>query len=162
MGMDDQKDRAIKKNSPPKPKHIKVNTEACGGCLTCELACSARHFDGECNPVLSAIQIDADMLDYHFAAYVCKQCRSASCIEACKMGAMFIDAETGAKCIDKEKCVKCGACLRACPFAEEKLAPIRKLKYCGSNLIIKCDLCHGYEDGPYCVQVCPKAAITLV
>ncbi len=49
----------------PKSKHIVVDTEACGGCLTCEFACSARHFEGVCNADYSAIQIGADMLDYH-------------------------------------------------------------------------------------------------
>ena len=145
----------------PKAKHITVDTDACGGCLTCELACSARHFDGECNPELSAIRIDADMLDYFFDAYVCKQCKSASCVTACRVGAMYFDETTGARCIDKEKCIGCGACAKACPFAEEKFSPIRKVKHDGKNIIIKCDLCHGHADGPYCVQVCPKNAIHL-
>lgn len=146
----------------PRAKHITVDTEACGGCLTCELACSARHFDGECNNLLSAIRIDADMLDYWFDASVCKQCKAPSCMAACKKDAMYIDEKTGARCIDDSKCIKCGACVKACPFADEKYPPIRKIKHNGSNVIVKCDLCSGHEDGPYCVQVCPKAAIKLV
>lgn len=146
----------------PRAKHIVVDSEACGGCLTCELACSARHFDGECNSYLSAIRIDADMLDYHFDSSVCKQCKSASCVTACKKDAIYFDEKTGARCIDHEKCIKCGACVKACPFAGEKLPPIRKVEHNGSFVIVKCDLCHGHEDGPYCVQVCPKAAISLV
>ena len=110
----------------PKSKHIQVDTEACGGCLSCELACSARHFDGECNPLLSAIQIDADMLDYHFDAYVCRQCKAPSCVQACRMGAMYFDEKTGARCIDKAKCIRCGACVRACPLAEEKYPRFEK------------------------------------
>ena len=145
----------------PKSKHITVDTDACSGCLTCELACSARHFDGECNSLLSAIRIDADLLDYHFAASVCKQCKSPSCLEACKKDAIFFDKQTGARCIDPEKCIQCGACANACPFASEKNPPIRRVVIGERKHMIKCDLCHGHEDGPYCVQVCPKAAIRL-
>lgn len=145
----------------PKSKHIIVNSDACAGCLTCMLACSARHFNGECNPELSAIYIDADMLDYYFDATVCKQCSSASCITACRMGAMYFDEETGARCIDKDKCIGCGACVRACPYSSDKHPPIRKIVHNGKNTIVKCDLCHGHNDGPYCVQVCPKSAISI-
>lgn len=146
----------------PRAKHIVVDTDACGGCLTCELACSARHFDGACNSLLSAIRIDADLLDYHFGASVCVQCRAPSCVAACKKDAIYFDAQTGARCIDRSKCIGCGACVKACPLAQEKYPPIRKVKLEGKNVIVKCDLCSGHEDGPYCVQVCPKAAIKLV
>ena len=145
----------------PKSKHIVVDTDACGGCLTCELACAARHFDGLCDRELSAIKIDADMLDYHFDYMVCRQCRMPSCAGACPKDAIFFDEKTGARTIDKEKCIRCGACVRACPFAERKNPPVRRVEKNGEKFIIKCDLCHGYEDGPYCVQVCPKAAISL-
>lgn len=145
----------------PKAKHIVVDTEACGGCLTCELACSARHFDGECNLSLSAIQIDADMLDYRFDAYVCRQCKSASCVAACPRDAVFFDEVTHARCIDREKCIKCGACARACPLGAAKYPPVRKVQWNGEDVMVKCDLCHGHEDGPYCVQVCPKSAISV-
>lgn len=153
------------KNQPlgamPKSKHIVLDREACGGCLTCEFACSGRHFDGECNTYLSAIRIDADMLDYHFDLSVCRQCRSASCVAACRKDALCFDEETGARYVDREKCIGCGACVKACPFAKDKVPPIRKETVDGKKVIIKCDLCHGFEDGPLCMQICPKQAIHL-
>ncbi|MBE5997450.1 MAG: 4Fe-4S dicluster domain-containing protein [Lachnospiraceae bacterium] len=145
----------------PKSKHIEVDTEACAGCLTCELACAARHFDGLCDRELSAIKIDADMLEYHFDYMVCRQCKAPSCVLACPKDAFYFDEKTGARVIDKSKCIKCGACVRACPFAGQKNKALRKVEKNGEKYIVKCDLCHGHEDGPYCVQVCPKAAVKL-
>lgn len=152
---------AAKAAKMPRSKHIVVDTEACGGCLTCMLGCSARHFNGECNPELSAIRIDADMLDYRFDAYVCQQCQSASCVAICPKHAIFFDEKTGARCIDRDACVACGACAKSCPLGSEKFSPIRRIEWGGKKLMVKCDLCHGFEDGPYCVQVCPKSAISL-
>lgn len=145
----------------PRSKHIVVDTEACGGCLTCELVCAARHFDGLCDRELSAIKIDADMIDYVFDYMACKQCSSASCVAVCPKNAFFFDENTGARCIDKDKCIRCGACVKVCPLSEAKYPPIRKVEKNDQKYIIKCDLCHGYEDGPYCIQVCPKAAVHL-
>lgn len=145
----------------PKSKHIVVDTEACGGCLTCEFACAGRHFEGVCNNDYSAIRIDADMLDYHFEASVCRQCVSASCVAACRKGALKFDEETGARYIDKDLCIGCGLCVKACPFSDAKIAPIRRVQIEKKRIIVKCDLCHGHEDGPLCIQVCPKQAISL-
>lgn len=145
----------------PSSRRIVFNANACSGCLTCEFVCSARHFDGECNKFLSAIRIDADMLDYHYGCSICKQCKSASCIAACKIGAIQFDEVTGARYIDKDKCIKCGLCVKACPFSEEKDPPIRKVKFREKPVIVKCDLCHGFSDGPLCVAVCPKKALQI-
>lgn len=74
---------------------------------------------------------------------------------------IFFDEKTGARCIDRSKCIGCGACAKACPLASAKFPPIRRVVKDGKKIMIKCDLCHGHEDGPYCVQVCPKSAIRL-
>lgn len=144
-----------------KAKHIVVDTDACGGCLTCMLACSGRHFDGACSPELSGIWLDADMLDYNFDVSVCMQCKAPSCMAACRKDAIYIDEQTGARCIDREKCIACGACIKACPLGAQEYSPIRRALYNGKKVIVKCDLCSGHADGPYCVQVCPKSAIKL-
>lgn len=37
------------------------------------------------------------------------------CVEACDFGAMYMDKETGLPVIIDDKCVACGACVKACP-----------------------------------------------
>ena len=38
-----------------------------------------------------------------------------NCARACQFDALGIDAETGLPRVDEEKCVACGACVKACP-----------------------------------------------
>lgn len=37
------------------------------------------------------------------------------CVAACKFGALSIDEKTGLPVVDADKCVSCGACVKACP-----------------------------------------------
>lgn len=159
--MDMKQEKLQSLGTMPKSKHIVVDTEACGGCLTCEFACSARHFNGVCNVDYSAIRIDADMLDYHFDAAVCRQCVSASCVAACRKDALKFDEKTGARYVDKELCIGCGLCVKACPFANEKIPLISRVRIGKKQVVVKCDLCHGFENGPLCIRVCPKQAVSL-
>lgn len=45
------------------------------------------------------------------------------CVEACTFGAMFMDSETGLPVIVHDKCVACGACVKACPRKIIELRP---------------------------------------
>ena len=141
-------------------RRIVLNSAACGGCMTCERICSARHFH-ECRGDLSAIHIHADFYEDTFTLFNCRQCAKAACKDACPTGAIQFDEERRAFYINKDTCIGCGACTEACPF-KGKLWPYINEAVCdGEGYIVKCDLCHGFEDGPACVKHCPKGALTI-
>ena len=141
-------------------KRIYYESDICTGCDCCELACSAAHF-GVFSNKLSTIRIKSDYHLRKFKAFVCHQCASASCADACKVGAIKVDDSTGARFIDKEHCINCGLCIKACPFADGTFRLIRKVSIDGKDIVIKCDLCHGVESGPSCVNICPRNALTV-
>jgi len=135
-------------------------TEKCVGCSLCEMACSLYHFE-ECNPSLSGIKIIKKESEWIsgssskiFQLKICTQC--GYCIQFCPVGAIRKVMETGAVVIDDEKCSRCLKCIRICPFdaiwynkREDKI------------IIVKCDLCGGSQDGPKCIEWCPKGVLTL-
>jgi Fe-S-cluster-containing hydrogenase component 2 len=149
------------KNKPavvPKSGRIVHNPELCRGCKVCETACSAQH-DGICSAHLSRIHIIPDDLLLEFPAYVCRQCDFPSCYYACpkKDQAMCIDQATGARFIHQEECLHCGSCERACPFTPS-LVWVRTNT--PKKTYFKCDLCFDRKEGPICVEVCPRGALT--
>lgn len=79
--------------------------------------------------------------------HLCAQCMDYPCIEACPVKALSKDPNTGAVIVDREACISCGACIRACPGKVPTLHP-------GDNKANICDLCGGE---PKCVEVCAEA-----
>jgi len=144
----------------PKSGKIIHNPDLCRACKICEVACSAYH-DGICSAHLSRIHIIPDDLALEFPALICHQCQYPSCYYACPKSdkSMCIDSETGARYINDSECLRCGKCASACPFTPsliwEREEDSKKIYY-------KCDLCRGRENGPICVEVCPRNALNLV
>lgn len=141
-------------------KRIFLDSEACGGCLTCVQICSARHFH-ECRPNLSAIRIHVDFYNDTFTLFNCHQCPKPRCKEACPVEAIQYDEERGSFYVDDDLCIRCGSCVEACPFKNKMIPCIEMSPYDGEDFIVKCDLCHGYEDGPACVVHCPRGALSI-
>jgi Fe-S-cluster-containing hydrogenase component 2 len=119
----------------------------CTGCRTCELACAFTHNKNQ-KPGRSRIY----PLGYAPDEYVpvtCLQCDEAACIKSCLFDALRRNEETGAVELNPERCVKCEACVAACPFGCALVDDIH-------NEIVKCDLCGG---NPTCAQFCPTKAL---
>ncbi|MDZ8117717.1 monomeric [FeFe] hydrogenase [Pontiella agarivorans] len=95
-------------------------TNACKGCLarSCETVCPKKAIEfreGKAwlNPekcVNCGLCMKA--CPYHAIIHI-----PIPCEEACPVGAITKDPETGRELIDRTKCTYCGKCLRECPFA---------------------------------------------
>jgi carbon-monoxide dehydrogenase iron sulfur subunit len=143
-------------------KQIYVNEEYCIGCRLCEIHCLVQHsqskkiikaFKEEAPRAMARVLVEEEgPLSF---AMQCRHCEEAPCIEACIVGAMHRDEETGAVLCDEDRCVGCWMCVMVCPFGaiQRNLGEDRAAS--------KCDLCYG-EDVPACVAHCPNEALTFV
>lgn len=94
----------------------------------------------------------------------CHACLAQKCVKACAFGAI-VKTSKGAV-IDKDKCVNCGACAKACPYSAivdidrpcKKACPVNALTMDENNIAIidesKCINCGA------CVVGCPFGAIS--
>lgn len=119
--------------------------DICSGCRYCEMVCSIVH-ENAANPRKSRIRIfkkgvkvDAPVVCTHKTA--CKY----ECAEVCPVEAHY--EKRGLTHIDPEKCIGCGACIKACPYHAIVFS---------NKKAVKCDLCNGKV---YCVKYCPMYAI---
>ncbi len=95
----------------------------------------------------------------------CRSCIGHACKQACPKGAISIDSTHRAH-IDKEKCVNCGLCAKACPFGAiynfrrpcQKACPTGAITM-DENLSAKIDYSKCISCGN-CTQKCPFGAIT--
>ncbi len=141
----------------------------CTGCLVCEATCSVGN-DGKASQLTARVKVsknfalgpgkwDGDLVNgpgeyrnFTMTADTCRQCESPACALACPQGAIFQQAETGARQIDKNLCVGCGTCTEACPWGIPTVDP-------ETQKSTKCLLCHGYTA---CVKDCPTGALHYV
>ena len=141
----------------------------CVNCQRCELACTEFN-EGKADPKLARIKIGRNMWfgeagvstlppkdgvwgSGNVIQDTCRQCpHPVPCANACPQGAIRVSPKTGARFVDKARCIGCRLCQKACPWdmmtfdEEEKKAS-------------KCFLCDG---DPKCVKACPAEALRYV
>jgi len=114
------------------------------------MACSLSK-TGMFNPVKARIWIHRNDKGMDIPM-ICRHCLSAPCAEACPVGAIFRDNETGIVRISMEECIGCYECVKACPFGAIRIDT-------EEETVFKCDLCGG---DPECAKWCPTGAIKYV
>ena len=125
-----------------------VTPVLCTGCRTCELACSFTHAISGKVGRSRIYPLDGAYKDL-YVPVVCLQCEDPACVKSCLVDAISFNEATGAYEIDPEICVRCMACVAACPFGCSLFDQQH-------NLVIKCDLCGG---DPACAHFCPTKAL---
>ena len=147
---------------------VKGNPDLCIGCRTCMIGCVVAH-EG-----LHIFEVDPDSYTFNPKLHMvktlklstpihCKHCESPACMAACINGCITI--QNGVVLLDQEECIGCKACMTACPFGAIDMVTLTEVRLdSGEPKIVanKCDLCHGIEGGPVCVDVCLTGALTLV
>ncbi len=131
-------------------KTIMIDPEKCTSCLICELECAFNH-TRECRPSASRISVASWEKVGIATPVLCFQCNDSPCKNVCPTNAIERGADGVVK-IDNSLCIKCKACISACPFGCMKFDPVRKEP-------IKCDQCGG---DPACVKGCPSNALLYI
>ncbi len=126
---------------------LRVTLARCIACGKCELACAFAHAETSA-PEQPRIHV-ARRGPEAGSPLVCFQCEDPSCAAACPTGALRRSGTTGAIEVDAARCIRCRACVSACPFGSMAWDD-------GSRRPQKCDLCGGT---PRCVPFCPTAAL---
>jgi Fe-S-cluster-containing hydrogenase component 2 len=124
-----------------------IDPVLCTGCRTCELACAFSHAKN-LKQGRSRIYPLSHAQD-KYVPITCLQCDDAACVKSCFFNALRRNEITGAIELDLNRCVKCMACVAACPFGCALFDDIH-------NEVVKCDLCKG---DPACAHFCPTKAL---
>jgi anaerobic dimethyl sulfoxide reductase subunit B (iron-sulfur subunit) len=142
-----------------------VNSDACSGCKTCQVACKDKHDLPAGVHWRKVYEITAGewqekdgiwvstVLGYHLST-ACHHCLNPLCAAPCPTEAIWKE-DSGIVRIDASLCRNCRACMLACPYGAIYFNPAQ-------NTTTKCDFCQdSLELGltPACVAACPNRAL---
>jgi len=128
-------------------KTLTITPTRCTACRTCELACSFKHADKN-GPGMTRIRAYMKG-EPNNMILTCFQCDDAACVRVCPVEALVRIEETDAIKVLEDRCIRCGACVSACPFGHMESGRF-------SSVAIKCDLCDG---DPACAAFCPTKCL---
>lgn len=137
-------------------KQLRIDSEKCLGCRSCELACALEN-EGILAMDRSRINVIRFTESRELGLpsnqiFVCRQCKDAPCLAICPESALHkgIGDDITIRVV-AERCTGCDLCVKACPFGAVRIEP-------ESKKAVKCELCGG---DPACVNMCPAEAITF-
>ena len=147
-----------------------IDQESCVRCGHCAWTCASLYGTARLvrrgDKVVTRVAALASGPSSLMVVNSCQHCKNPVCMLDCPTGAIGRDPE-GEVFIEDALCTGCGACAKACPWENIRMAT-RPGATPGSGatgpgtsevLATKCDLCRDYE-APGCVSACPTDAIT--
>jgi anaerobic dimethyl sulfoxide reductase subunit B (iron-sulfur subunit) len=141
-----------------------VNSDACSGCKTCQVACKDRSDLPAGTRWRRVYEVTSGGWQLKGGAWIsgvfaynlsvsCNHCIDPPCAAACSPQALW-KRNDGVVLFDSDRCTRCGSCLPACPYGA-----IRPDSVYG---VSKCDFCPEELDAgrpPLCVAACPNRAL---
>lgn len=142
-----------------------INSSACSGCKTCQVACKDKN---DLKPGVNWRRIydvqggswkseNGAFVSLPFAynlSLSCFNCETPRCVNACPTSAIY-ENNNGIIVIDHDLCMGCRYCEWVCPYGAPQFDPELKM-------MTKCDLCEDYvisDRKPSCVDSCPMRAL---
>lgn len=136
-----------------------IDCDRCIGCKGCQVACKMQNTvalgpgrNKVCTIGPSGVFPELEM---YFMTTMCQQCTEPACAEICPTGACWKDPDDGVIKIDRDRCIGCGSCMRACPYGAVKANKEMRIAD-------KCDLCaplRAKGETPACVRNCSGSAL---
>ena len=156
-----------------------VDLRRCVGCTSCQVSCK---MENSVPLGYFRAKVDfADVADYpkakrFFFPKLCNNCDNPPCVLPCPVsGATYKREEDGVVMVNRDLCIGCGRCVKACPYGARFLHPhlpvkndpakyakdvgeVRGKKAGDLRVVDKCDYCShrlaaGIEE-PACVRNC--------
>ncbi len=158
---------------------LMIDEALCIHCNNCETACAETHhstsrLDRAAGFTFETIHIPTS----------CRHCENPHCMKDCPPDA--IRRNEAGEVMISDACIGCGNCERNCPYGVIQLQVQKPPKPGGlwswllfglgaapgqrapeydpeaTKKAVKCDLCHGIDGGPRCVNACPTGAAIRV
>jgi len=139
---------------------IVIDLDRCIGCLGgCQAACK-QEYGIALGPSRSKIYNIGPTgtfpdLEFYFLPLMCQQCIEPGCVKACPTGACYKCGDDGVVYIDRDMCIGCKSCEKACPY--RAIIHNKELR-----VFDKCDLCRSLRaagEKPACMKNCSGSAI---
>lgn len=148
-----------------------VDVRKCVNCKACQISCKVwnenefdpntykKDFTPQTWTYIKEVELgEFPNVKFITAKRQCMHCVEPACVEACPMSgeAMHKEAD-GPVLLNHENCIKCQACVGACPYGvpkyDEKADKIEKCIFCFDRLRA------GLK--PACVETCPALALQM-
>jgi anaerobic dimethyl sulfoxide reductase subunit B len=144
-----------------------VNSDACSGCKTCQVACNDRHdvpaglhwrkvYEVTAGTWQQREGVWASSVVAYYLSIACHHCQTPVCARSCATDAIWKRPD-GVVLIDESRCTRCHKCEADCPYGAIWWDA-------SANAMRKCTLCAEDLDAgkpPACVAACPNRALEV-